>query len=219
VTEEREALRHAYDAVAATFGARRNEKFDQFRNELLDWLACRALPNGASVLDLGSGPGYESVYLRERGIEPLALDFSASMIAECRKRGINGVVMDMYDLQMPAAYFAGALMSFSLLHMPKADVPSIIAKVERTLAPGAPLLVMLFEGEGEGPREQDRARFGTPRWFSYYKLGELSSLISARFRVEEHWRLDISPRPTIAIGARRRELICEKSLTSGAGHD
>ena len=200
---DRAALRAAYDRYAETYGSTRNAIFDAFRDEVLDWFATATRPVGSRVLDLGSGPGRESVQLRERGLAPLAIDFALAMARQCRQRGVATAVMDLYHLGLPAEQFAGAWVSFSLLHMPKQDVLGILDAVHRVLVPGGTIVVLLFEGAGEGPRQQDVRRFGTARYFSYYQPDELRETVGARFSVTAQWRLDISPRPTLGVAGRK----------------
>lgn len=206
---DREALRQAYDRQAPEYGRQRNPIYDAFRDRMLDRFAQLAAgqegpanPPGGEVLDLGSGPGHESVLLRERGLRPLAVDFSPVMVEECRRKGIPAVVMDLYDLDLPPHRFAGAWMSFSLLHVPKADVPGILRHVAAALRPGGALMVLLFEGAGEGLRLEDVKRYGVPRYFSYYREDELAGLLGEHVVAVESHRLDISPRPTLVAAGR-----------------
>ncbi|MFJ5882314.1 class I SAM-dependent DNA methyltransferase [Kitasatospora cineracea] len=205
MTPDRTALREAYDRAADRYGEKRNPRFDRFRAELLDDFADLIRATGSTdVLDLGAGPGHESLELIGRGLRPLAVDFSPAMVARCQARGVDAVEQDLYELRLPPASRAGALASFSLLHIPKADLPPILDRVADTLFPGGVLLVMLFEGDGEGPREADRAAFGTARYFSYYRAEELAGVLAERFEIVDTRRLDISPRPTVAVTGRRR---------------
>jgi SAM-dependent methyltransferase len=201
---DRAALKAAYDRQAATYGKTRNARFDEFRDAILDWFSAEVAVVGTAVLDVGSGPGHESLLLRERGLDPLAIDFSPRMIEQCHQRGVAAVEMDFYALSLPAAHFAGAWISFSLLHVPKQDVAPILQSLHDALAPDAIAAVLLFEGTGEGPRTEDVKRFGFARYFAYYRPEELRSLVGTHFDVVRQDRLDISPRPTLLVAGRRR---------------
>jgi SAM-dependent methyltransferase len=200
---DRLALRDAYDRQATEYGRVRNPKFDRLRDEVMDFFATEALSVGSDVLDLGAGPGHESVLLRERGLVPLAIDFAPRMIELCRERGIDGRVMDLTDLDLPANRYAGAWMAFSLLHLPKADAGAVVEVIHRALVPGGILMILLFEGDGEGPRAQDLARFGVARYFSYYRSDELKALMARKFDVIADRRFDLSPRPTLVVAGRK----------------
>ena len=90
-------------------------------------------------------------------------------------------------------------MSFSLLHVPKSDVPAVVKEIHRVLMPNGIFYISLFEGEGEGFREDDRAQYGCARYFAYYHLEELEELVIPHFKATKTARLDISPRPTISF--------------------
>lgn len=195
------ALRRAYDAQAATYGSVRNKRFDGFRDRMMDRFAELVRPIGPRVLDLGSGPGHESLLLRQRGLEPLAVDFSIGMATHCAGRGVPAIVMDYHTLGIVPGSFHGGWMSFSLLHVPKAEATGVLDGVTACLRPGGVLMVLLFEGDGEGPRTADIAKFGTARYFAYYRQDELGALAATHLTDVETYRLDISPRPTVvAVG-------------------
>ena len=202
-SSDRTGLRMAYDQVASTYGTKRNPRYDAFRDSVLSWFADEVRPVAVEVADLGSGPGYESLFLASAGLQPLAVDFSPLMAAECRRRGIRSAVMDLYSLGLTEGHFGGVLMSFSFLHIPKSDAAHILQEVARSLRPGGTLLILLFEGEGEGPRTGDIRTFGTARWFSYYRQDELCALFGPEWEITREFKLDISPRPTIGCAARR----------------
>jgi ubiquinone/menaquinone biosynthesis C-methylase UbiE len=202
VTVDRDALRDAYDRQAADYGRARNAQYDRFRDSMLDWFAAAVAPVGTAVVDLGSGPGHEAVMLRDRGLDPLAVDFSPAMVQRCRKRGIDATVADLHALDLPAASYAGAWASFSLLHIAKRDLSDVLKRVRHVLCPGGVLLVLLFEGTGEGLRQEDVKRFGVARHFAYYSLAELRGAIADQFSIVAEWRLDISPRPTLAVAGQ-----------------
>lgn len=75
--------RQAFDAVAPTYGA------DNDRNPVIRWMRAHAvrwlvegLPAGARVLDLGCGPGPDTLALAAQGYAVTALDWSSRMAAQ-----------------------------------------------------------------------------------------------------------------------------------------
>lgn len=55
-----------------------------------------------------------------------------------------------------------------------------------------------------GRLRRDPATFGMARPFAFYCLDDLRGLVTAGgFEVHRTWRLDISPRPSIAIAATK----------------
>src|SRR4051812_37555065 len=53
---------------------------------------------GAWVLDVGCGPGWDTLRLRELGLRVCGLDRSRGMLAEARRRGVPLMRGDMRDL-------------------------------------------------------------------------------------------------------------------------
>ena len=200
---ERAALRDAYDRCAADYGRQRNRSYDAFRDEVMAWFVAEVAAVHRRVVDLGSGPCHEAVLLREAGLQPLAVDFSSRMTGTCRERGIEAVERDMGDLRLPPEAFGGVWASFSPLHLAKSEVPPVIDRVHDALREGGIICVLLFEGEGEGYREADVARYGVARYFAYYRADELRAAVARRFEIVRERRLDIRPRPSLMVAGRR----------------
>jgi SAM-dependent methyltransferase len=64
------------------------------------------------VLDLGCGTGQDGVWLRERGVEVMAIDASPEMVAVARTRDLNARVLKIEELDQLAPGFNGALSNF-----------------------------------------------------------------------------------------------------------
>jgi len=193
----------AYSERAAHYGKVRNPAFEDFLNRELKVFSASVKLVGNDVLDIGSGPGYESLLLKQHGLQPICVDIAYGMAAECSEKKLETCVADFYYLPFTDRIFCGAWMAFSLLHVPKPDVPAVLAEVGRVLKPGAILYLSLFEGEGEGLRDNDLSIYRFKRYFAYYKQDELSGLLRRNFRIVKTARLDISPRPTISIQCER----------------
>lgn len=132
---------------------------------------------GKRIIDLGSGGGSHSTFFKERGLEPLCVDFSPAMVRLCKQKGLEAEVGDMEDLQFDDNSFEGIWACASLLHLPKRNLPSVLDKINRILKPNGLLFVGVKEGEHEGWLESDKYP-GSVRWFSYYKEDELRQLLN-----------------------------------------
>jgi len=63
------------------------------------------------VLDIGCGPGRHLLWLQERGVEAVGIDFSPGTVEVARSRGCREVyVMDVAALDFPADSFDGVIM-------------------------------------------------------------------------------------------------------------
>jgi 8-oxo-dGTP pyrophosphatase MutT (NUDIX family)/ubiquinone/menaquinone biosynthesis C-methylase UbiE len=166
-----------YDQIAAQFAAR-NWKNDL--SELLDRL-CACLQPGARILDLGCGPGRDTLSLAARGFWTLGLDRSAGMLREAAARGVKLLVQaDSRALPFASGTLNGVWACASLLHLLKAELPAALAEARRALGHGH-IWLSLRLGEGETWEDDGQ---GHPRFFAYYHPAEVElALERAGFRV------------------------------------
>lgn len=169
-----------YDRKAATFAAR---WWDLRLDRALAAFAARLRP-GARVLDLGCGPGRDVRWLRELGLWAVGLDRSAGMLAEARSRVVAPFVQaDMRALPFADGSLDGVWACASLLHVPRAEAPAVLAEVRRVLEHGH-LFLAVKRGEGETWVETEHG----PVFFAYYHPAEIELLVErAGFRVLERW--------------------------------
>ena len=103
----------------------------------------QALPPGATVLDLGSGPGEPSTrILREAGLATYAVDASAAMVAAFRER-FPGVPIEHNTVEASAFFgrtFDGVLAWGLLFLLDPAAQARVIEKVAHVLDPGGRFL-------------------------------------------------------------------------------
>jgi len=104
----------------------------QTADALLDSAAVRA---GTRVLDVACGPGFVAAAAAARGADVTGLDFSATMLAEARRRhpAIAFRDGDAESLPFDAASFDAVVMNFGLLHLARPD--TAIAEAHRVLRP------------------------------------------------------------------------------------
>src|SRR5207245_4151491 len=133
--------------------------YDSFRDQVLTSFIRESAAVSSVVVDLGAGPCHEALLMRDAALRPLAIDLSPRMVNKCRERGIDASEMDITQLDLPSGEFGGVWASFSLLHLPKTEAPTVIDFAYQALRPGGIFCVLLFEGRGEGYRETDIARY------------------------------------------------------------
>ncbi len=166
-----------YDEIAPQFAARvcgldHSAQLDRF---------CAYLHPGARVMDLGCGPGRDTLSLTNRGFWTVGLDRSAGMLRQAAARGARRLVQaDVRALPFANGTLRGAWACASLLHLPKAELPVALAEVHRVLEHGH-LWLSLKMGEGESWEDYDQ---GHPRFFAYYHPAEVElALERAGFHV------------------------------------
>lgn len=148
VRPDREGQAEAFDAI----GDRYDEAFPFKEGQLTAgaWLI-GALPGGSRVLDLGCGTGLPSArQLVDAGCEVVGLDLSRGMIDLARKyvpdatfhrRDIAGLTPDGLGRFDAVAAF------FSLLMLPRAEIPVVLREVHDLLVPGGLFALSMVEAD------------------------------------------------------------------------
>ena len=126
------------------------------------------LPPRARVLDFGCGVGNCAAAMQAAGHLVTCQDASPEMAAMARDLFGLVEIMSFDKLELETAFDA-VWASFSLLHIPKSDLPDILARLHRTQA-RRPSLHRPEKGSGE-----ERDRFG--RFYAYYEEEELAGHI------------------------------------------
>jgi SAM-dependent methyltransferase len=85
----------AYDAIAASYDAQ--VQGDWWMRAVLHRHYARLFRSGDRVLDVGCGTGIDAVFLAERGIDVVAIDFSPEMIVRCHARAVGAGMSDRVD--------------------------------------------------------------------------------------------------------------------------
>jgi ubiquinone/menaquinone biosynthesis C-methylase UbiE len=166
--------RGTYDVIAAQFLENRRDRTAIIPH--LDAFAA-ALPPAARVVDLGAGPGLDTVLLVERGLRAVGVDFSMGMLRAGRREfGAVRIQGDARRLPVATTSIDGVWAKASLLHLQRDDVALALAEVRRVLSPGGVLFVSLKAGTGAAT---ETARYGLPRFFQYWTDDALDAVLDA----------------------------------------
>ena len=158
-------LARAYDDETADFWAR-------FPGEFIDEFAGRI---SGSVLNVGSGPGRDSVLLRDRGLEVVCLDASEAMNAMTESRGFRSVLGNFEAMPFADGEFGGVWAYTSLLHVPKSGIDQSMKEIRRVLKVGGTLALGMIEGEFDDYRSTSGV--DAPRWFAFYTKHEIEGAL------------------------------------------
>jgi SAM-dependent methyltransferase len=108
------------------------------------------LPQGGSILELGCGAGNHAAEMLARGFVVRATDGSPEM-AEVASRKLNHPVEVMLFDQLDAREaYDGVWASACLLHVPKEELASILARIHRALKPAGIFYASFKTGESDG---------------------------------------------------------------------
>jgi SAM-dependent methyltransferase len=143
----------AYDAAAAQYADLFGDELagKPFDRDLLDRFAAEVAGRGP-VWDVGCGSaGHVTRYLADRGVEAVGADFSPAVVAQARQRqpGLSFQVADLRALPVSDGSLAGIAAFYSVIHLPRGQIPVALAEFRRVLAPGGSLLVAMHGGAGE----------------------------------------------------------------------
>ena len=164
---DRETL-DVYDARAADY-ADRIDKDEQIDTQLRHFHDL--LPAGATLLDLGCGPGRTAGIMVKAGHDVTATDASAEMIALATRRPGVTARQETFDDLAGSELYDGIWANFSLLHATRTDLPRHIAAIAHALKPGG-----LFHIGMKTGRNTSRDKLG--RRYTYVTDTELTGLLT-----------------------------------------
>jgi SAM-dependent methyltransferase len=134
------------------------------------------------LLEIGAGTGQDSVFFAEHGLNVVTTDLSSAMVAICRAKGLNAMVMDFaLPCLAPESFDAVHAMN-CLLHVPNAELPPVLAAIRALLRPGGLFFLGAYAGDGSEGRltEDDHV---PPRFFSWRTDAQIQHLASQFFEI------------------------------------
>ena len=148
---DREGQAAAFDAI----GDRYDEAFPHKEGQVSagEWLI-RSLQAGSRVLDLGCGTGVPTArQLAGAGFEVMGIDLSGGMVKLARKHvpGATFHQMDLADLRPGGPRHLGRFDAvaafFSLLMLPRAEIPLALLTIRHLLLPGGLFVLSMVEAD------------------------------------------------------------------------
>lgn len=177
-----EALRLAYDnsAVERDKQARSGWK-EQERQLFLERLQTE---KKKSLLEIGAGPGIDSKFFLEHGLQVLATDLSPQMVELCLDKGLPAEVIDFKHLAYAADRFDAVYALNCLLHVPRTQLRETLLGIRRVLKPSGLFYLAVYGGkESEGIWENDHHQ--PKRFFSFLSDGQILEQTRELFVIED----------------------------------
>lgn len=176
----KDTLREAYDKFAQ----------DREKGEIQDWkieirdkfLARLKAESKNTLLEIGSGPGRDSKFFQESGLQVTAVDLSGEMVRLCREKGIKAHQLDFYRLSDLNETFDGIWALNCLLHVEKKNLGLVLEEIKKVLKPEGLFFMGVYGGkDSEGIYEDD---FYTPkRFFSFFTDEGIKEVVSKHFEI------------------------------------
>ncbi len=183
--DPREIVAGGYDTIAERYFAWSDARPSAVR---LRWLAkaLERIPLGADVLDLGCGAGVPITRALAAGRQVTGVDISARQIELARAAVPEAtfVQADMTALDIAPASLDAVVAFYSLTHVPRADLPELLAAVRRWLRPGGILIASM--GAQDSPDAVEPDWLGVPMFFSHHGAKKNRALVRrVGFELEE----------------------------------
>jgi SAM-dependent methyltransferase len=155
-SELRSLVRESYDRIAERYLKWRAE---QHREDAAAWVSIisERLPAGSGVLDLGCGAGIPLTKALAGTFHVTGLDISPRQIELARRCVPNAhfVNADIVTHDFTPESFDGAVASYSLFHIPRAEHEGLFQKIATWLRRGGLLLANFGIGNVEVDYEED----------------------------------------------------------------
>jgi SAM-dependent methyltransferase len=138
------------------------------------------LPPGAAILELGCGAGGDTAEMLARGFDVRPTDGSPEMAAVASKQlGRTVGTLLFHQLDAVEAYDA-VWANACLLHVPRAELADVLARIWRALKPAGFFFASYKEGDGDGRDTLNRYyNYPSQDWLraTYAEAGSWNSLL------------------------------------------
>ena len=139
-----------YDSVAVEYA---RQFFDELEHKPLDRDLLQRMAREVGALgvicDMGCGPGQVARYLKDHDAEVVGLDLSDGMLVEARRLNpdISFLAGNMLSLSVPDSGWVGIAAFYSIIHIPRPQLPDAIQEFFRVLRPGGMLMLAFHAGD------------------------------------------------------------------------
>jgi SAM-dependent methyltransferase len=182
----RDTLRASYDGQVQSREAMTTS--DWKINERLDFLTIAKQEGVKTILELGAGPGKDSVFFQANGFDVMCTDLSPEMVKLCQQKGLKASVMDLGHIEFPANSFDAVYAVNCLLHIPKQEFSVSMEGILNVLKPNGLFYLGLYGGyDFEGIWTDDT--YEPKRFFTFYEDDVLQAEVAKHFRVESFKRV------------------------------
>jgi cyclopropane fatty-acyl-phospholipid synthase-like methyltransferase len=179
--EHKQLVARGYDRIAQRYleAAQRGlaEEQSTARMEYLQKLLER-LPDQARVLELGCGAGVPCTQFLAKRAHVTGVDISAAQIVLAQQHVPDATLLqaDMMTLTFPPASFEAIVAFYSIIHLPRTEQATLIARLATWLRPSGWFLGNL--GTTNDPGTIDPDWLGTPMYWSSHDAQTNRGLIS-----------------------------------------
>jgi ADP-ribose pyrophosphatase YjhB (NUDIX family)/SAM-dependent methyltransferase len=168
-----DVTRRSYQQAADRYAEQTPQVSADTRQPFLDRIA--ELVPGGRLLELGSGPGWDALYLEQQGLNVRRSDITPAFVEMMRGDGHDAVVLDVRVDDLGGQWDA-VLANAVLLHLDRTEFAAVVGRVHAAVRPGGIFAFTLKEGDGEAWTE---AKLELPRWFVYWREPAVREVLEA----------------------------------------
>jgi SAM-dependent methyltransferase len=212
-TENSVEHRHAQGAAFDNIGERYDQAFPHKDGQIAagEWLIGQ-LPGGGRVLDAGCGTGLPTArQLLDAGFAVTGIDISEVMLALARRNAPEAELrrLDLTRVGPELGRFDAVVAFFSLLMMPRAEIPDALVRLRDVLVPGGLLALGMVEADVD---DVPIDFLGMPVRVTGYPRDELAQVVaSAGFEILQARDLSYAPVSTQVPPEVQLFLYCRRS--------
>jgi len=148
-----------------------------------------------TMLEIGAGAGCDSLFFMENGLTVTAIDLSAAMVVKCKEKAIDAHELDFYQVTALNKKFQCIWSMNSLLHVPKAELPQVLANINLVLDKDG-LFYMGVYGGADSEHEYTMEISEYPRFFAFYTPAALQKVLEKHFQVLAFKQYDVGNNDT-----------------------
>ncbi len=144
-----------WDYIQTTYDEAAGKYEDQILNELdrkpadREMLETFASSTSDPVFEIGCGPGQVGLFVRDLDHSVIGVDLSFGMAKHAGNGLTAALVADMRQVPIKGAAAGGLLAFYSLIHVKRDEMPTVLHEFNRALRMGGHILLAAHEGEGE----------------------------------------------------------------------
>ncbi|MFC9982865.1 class I SAM-dependent DNA methyltransferase [Gordonia sp. NPDC127522] len=132
------------------------------------------LPAGATVLEVGSGPGRAATYLESTHLGVQRTDATPAFVEMMHADGHDANVLDIRTDDLGGPYDA-ILATAVLLHLTRSEFETFLHRAHAAITPGGLLAFTVKEGDGS---QWSTEKIDLPRRFTYWRERDLRTLMA-----------------------------------------
>jgi len=152
-----------------------------------------SMENKKTLLEIGAGAGYDSLFFMDNGLDVIAIDFSAEMVKKCIEKNIKTYELDFYNLSSLNKKFDCIYSLNNILYVPKNDLPKVFMEINSVLNTNGLFYMGLYGGNNTDTEKELVINDVTdiPLPIAFHSEDYLKSILEKYFKIINFKIIDI----------------------------